>query len=68
MDDGGSQGDKLKDISTLAKKLGCTLSQLSIAWTLKHDPVHCLLLGAANTEQLHQSLQALQVRRTPCYL
>lgn len=48
----------------LAEKLGCTLIQLSIAWSLKHEPVHCLLIGAKTTEELHQNLQALQVTFT----
>lgn len=52
----------MKEISLLAKKLGCTTTQLSIAWTLKHEPVHCLLLSATNPDILHQNLQALQVR------
>lgn len=53
--------DKLRDIGNLAEKLGCSATQLSIAWSLKHEPVQCLLLGATSAEQLHQSLQALQV-------
>lgn len=55
------QNDRLKDLSSLAEKLGCSPAQLSIAWSLKHEPVQCLLLGATSAEQLHQSLQALQV-------
>lgn len=53
--------DKARDIGTLAEKLGCNAMQLSIAWSLKHEPVQCLLLGATSAEQLHQSLQALQL-------
>ncbi|KFB44943.1 hypothetical protein ZHAS_00012854 [Anopheles sinensis] len=53
--------DKARDISNLAEKLGCNTIQLSIAWSLKHEPVQCLLLGATSPEQLHQSLQALQL-------
>lgn len=55
------QNDRLRDLSSLADKLGCSAAQLSIAWSLKHEPVQCLLLGATTAEQLHQSLQALQV-------
>lgn len=40
---------------------GCSPTQLSIAWSLKHEPVQCLLIGATTPELLHQSLQALQV-------
>ncbi|XP_055389369.1 voltage-gated potassium channel subunit beta-2 [Condylostylus longicornis] len=63
--DGGDpprrHSDRLRDLASLAEKLGCSPVQLSIAWSLKHEPVHCLLLGATSADQLHQSLQALQL-------
>lgn len=62
IDETRRQSDKVRDLCTLAEKLGCSPTQLSIAWTLKHEPVQCLLLGATTAEQLHQSLQALQVQ------
>ena len=55
------QQEKLRDISQLADKLGCTVSQLAIAWCLKNESVQCLLLGAASVEQLYESIQSLQV-------
>ncbi|XP_073832204.1 uncharacterized protein isoform X5 [Musca autumnalis] len=61
MEEGRRHCDRLKDLAALAEKLGCTPSQLSIAWSLKHEPVQCLLLGATSAEQLHQSLQSLQL-------
>lgn len=64
MEEGRRHCDRLKDLAALAEKLGCTPSQLSIAWSLKHEPVQCLLLGATSAEQLHQSLQSLQVKKT----
>jgi aryl-alcohol dehydrogenase-like predicted oxidoreductase len=53
--------DKIRDLSNLAEKLGCSPAQLSIAWSLKHEPVQCLLISGTTPELLHQSLQALQV-------
>ncbi|XP_037820778.1 voltage-gated potassium channel subunit beta-2-like isoform X4 [Lucilia sericata] len=61
MEEGRRHCDRLKDLAALAEKLGCTPTQLSIAWSLKHEPVQCLLLGATSAEQLHQSLQSLQL-------
>ncbi|PSN38408.1 Voltage-gated potassium channel subunit beta-2 [Blattella germanica] len=55
------QQDKLRDISQLADKLGCTVSQLAIAWCLKNESVQCLLLGATSVEQLYESIQSLQL-------
>lgn len=55
------QADKVRELSQLAERLGCKLSQLSIAWCLKNESVQCLLLGASTVEQLHESIQSLQV-------
>lgn len=51
----------MRDISLMAEKLGCTLTQLSIAWCLKNESVQCLLLGATSVDQLYDSIQSLQV-------
>lgn len=61
MDEARRHLEKVRDLALLAEKLGCTTGQLSIAWTLKHEPVHCLLLGGTKIEDLHMSLQALQL-------
>ncbi|CAD7087410.1 unnamed protein product [Hermetia illucens] len=60
-EEGRRHCDKLRDLASLAEKLGCSPTQLSIAWSLKHESVQCLLLGATTPEQLHSSLQALQL-------
>ncbi|KAH8238633.1 hypothetical protein KR032_011922 [Drosophila birchii] len=61
IEEGRRHCDRLRDLAALAEKLGCSPTQLSIAWSLKHEPVQCLLLGATSAEQLHQSLQSLQL-------
>lgn len=53
--------EKIRELGLLAEKLGCSTTQLSIAWSLKHEPVQCLLIGATSIEQLHLNLQALQL-------
>ncbi|CAB3361508.1 Hypothetical predicted protein [Cloeon dipterum] len=58
---GRRQQDKLRDVSQLAERLGCTVTQLVIAWCLKNDSVQCLLLGAASVEQLYENIQSLQL-------
>ncbi len=45
----------------MAERFGCTPSQLAIAWSLKNEHVHSVLIGALSTEQLYEHLQALQV-------
>ncbi|XP_054706417.1 voltage-gated potassium channel subunit beta-2-like [Uloborus diversus] len=52
---------KLQELSLLAEKLGCTSTQLTIAWCLKNDSVHCVLVGASSPEQLYEHLHAIQL-------
>ncbi|XP_023247847.1 voltage-gated potassium channel subunit beta-2 [Copidosoma floridanum] len=53
--------DKVREICAFAERLGCTFTQLAIAWTLKNESVQCLLLGATNVEQLYDNIQSLQL-------
>ncbi|XP_076359360.1 voltage-gated potassium channel subunit beta-2-like isoform X2 [Tachypleus tridentatus] len=52
---------KMNEISALAEKFGCTKTQLAIAWSLKNENVHCVLMGASTPEQLYEHLHALQI-------
>ncbi|KAG7380965.1 Voltage-gated potassium channel subunit beta-2 [Phytophthora boehmeriae] len=51
------KADKLKPI---AKELGCTLAQLSIAWCVSNEHVSTVLLGASRPSQLEENLKALE--------
>ncbi|XP_077301966.1 potassium voltage-gated channel subfamily A regulatory beta subunit hyperkinetic isoform X2 [Arctopsyche grandis] len=53
--------EKLREISDMAANLNCTVSQLAVAWCLKNESVHCLLLGAVTVEQLYENIHALQI-------
>ncbi|XP_015836069.1 voltage-gated potassium channel subunit beta-2 [Tribolium castaneum] len=55
------QSERIRELNTVAEKLGCTLSQLAIAWCLKNESVQCLLLGASTVVQLYDSIQSLQL-------
>ncbi|XP_076320584.1 voltage-gated potassium channel subunit beta-2-like isoform X2 [Tachypleus tridentatus] len=63
MDDNRSpkHQSKIQQLSFIVEKLSCTLNQLFIAWCLKNDCVHCVLVGASTVEQLLDHLHALQV-------
>jgi aryl-alcohol dehydrogenase-like predicted oxidoreductase len=54
-------------VSALARELGCTASQLSIAWCLKNPNVSSVITGATRAEQVRENLAALEVvpRLTP---
>lgn len=57
------QTDRIRELNALAEKLGCNLTQLAIAWSLKNESVQCLLLGANSVDQLYDSIQSLQVNK-----
>jgi voltage-dependent potassium channel beta subunit len=52
---------KVRALEPLAKELGCTLSQLSIAWILKNPYVSTVITGASRVEQVHENLKAGEV-------
>jgi len=56
--------DKLANVRALqpmADELGCTLSQLALAWVLKNPNVSTVITGASRVEQLHENLKAAEV-------
>ncbi|KAJ3655547.1 hypothetical protein Zmor_014672 [Zophobas morio] len=55
------QSERIRELNAVAEKLGCSLSQLAIAWCLKNESVQCLLLGASTVMQLYDSIQSLQL-------
>ncbi len=55
------QTEKVRALEPIAKELGCTLSQLSIAWILKNPNVSSIITGATRVEQLQENLKAIDV-------
>jgi len=53
---------KTKKLGEVANDLGCTLSQLAIAWCLKNPNVSSVITGATKEEQLEENLGALVVK------
>lgn len=53
---------KLLKLRDLAKELGCTLAQLSIAWILKNKNVSSIILGVSKLEQFEENIKAIQVK------
>uniref|UniRef100_H2MMA3 Voltage-gated potassium channel subunit beta-1 n=1 Tax=Oryzias latipes TaxID=8090 RepID=H2MMA3_ORYLA len=60
-EDGRKQQAKLKELTHIAEKLGCTLPQLAIAWCLRNEGVSSVLIGSSNPVQLTENLGAIQV-------
>ncbi|MEO7923520.1 MAG: aldo/keto reductase [Chitinophagaceae bacterium] len=51
--------EKISRLDNLAKGLGMTVAQLSIAWCIKNPHVTTAILGATRKEQLLENLKAL---------
>ncbi|EAS06446.1 aldo/keto reductase family oxidoreductase (macronuclear) [Tetrahymena thermophila SB210] len=50
----------LNDLANVAKKLGCTQSQLAMAWILANQDVSSAITGATRPEQLDDTVKSLQ--------
>lgn len=50
---------KLNSLNNIAAKRGQTLSQMAIAWTLKHPAITSTLIGASRPEQIEDNLKSL---------
>lgn len=59
--DGPAQVEKVKRLAGIARDLGVSLAQLSIAWCLKNPHVSTVMLGATKAGQLEENLGALDV-------
>lgn len=53
--------ERVKQMKSLADQMGCTRSQLALAWAAQHRAVSSVILGATQTRQLQENLGALDV-------
>ncbi len=53
---------RLRRFSGIAHELGCTPSQLALAWCLRRPEVASVITGASRPEQIEQNVRALEVR------
>jgi len=51
----------VRQLGEVADELGCTLSQLAIAWTLVHPAVHVAIVGSRNPDHIAEAVEALDV-------
>jgi len=52
---------KVKQLTAIAEELGCTLSQLAIAWCASNPNVSTVITGASNPGQVAENMGALDV-------
>jgi voltage-dependent potassium channel beta subunit len=55
------RNEKVKALKAIADDLGCTLSQLSIAWCAKNANVSTVITGASTVAQVEENMGALEV-------
>jgi voltage-dependent potassium channel beta subunit len=48
-------------LESVAKDLGCTLSQLALAWCVRNPRVSTVITGATRVEQINENMKALDV-------
>lgn len=51
----------VRQLGEIAGDIGCTLSQLAIAWTLAHPAVDVAIVGSRHPEHIEESVGALDV-------
>ena len=51
----------VEKLRPLAADLGCTISQLALAWCLKNPNVSTVITGASKVSQVHENMKALEV-------
>lgn len=52
--------DKVRRLNALAQERGQSLSQMALAWNLRHQAVTSVLIGASKVEQIVENVGALQ--------
>jgi voltage-dependent potassium channel beta subunit len=61
---------KVRQLTPVARELGCTMAQLALAWCLKNRRVSTVITGASRPEQVRENIKALDVvpRLTPAVM
>ncbi len=52
---------KVRALAPIARDLGCTMAQLSLAWCLKNPNVSTVITGASRPSQVGENIKALDV-------
>jgi voltage-dependent potassium channel beta subunit len=60
-DEGKAKIAKVRELTGIAKELGCTMAQLAIAWCAKNPRVSTVITGASRPAQVVENMKALEV-------
>ncbi len=58
--EGKLQIERTQELSSFAEELGTNITQLAIAWCLKHPNVSTVILGASRPSQLEENLKSIE--------
>lgn len=58
-EEGNRNIERATKLAPIAKKLGCSMAQLALAWTLKNENVSTTILGASRPDQIYENVKAL---------
>jgi aryl-alcohol dehydrogenase-like predicted oxidoreductase len=51
----------VQKLNRLAAEFGCTLSQLSLAWILRHQSISSAIIGASRPQQIEENVKAVDI-------
>jgi aryl-alcohol dehydrogenase-like predicted oxidoreductase len=52
---------KVPQLQTVASDLGCSISQMALAWCLMNPQVSSVITGASRVEQVKENMKATEV-------
>jgi voltage-dependent potassium channel beta subunit len=58
---GRERAGKVRQMTSIAEELGCTMAQLALAWCLKNPHVSTVITGASRRQQVLDNMYALEV-------
>ena len=53
--------NKVRKLKVISDRLGCSLSQLALAWCASNPNVSTVITGASRVEQVHENMKSLEV-------
>lgn len=57
--------EAVSELEKLAQEAGMKLSQLALAWVLRHPGVSSAIIGATKPEQIRENVKAVEITLTP---
>jgi voltage-dependent potassium channel beta subunit len=60
-EEGQKKIEKVRELTEVAKEMGCTMAQLALAWCLANPNVSTVITGASRPEQVTENMIALEV-------